>query len=283
LICIRCSGVHRSLGTHVSRVRSVDLDTWTEEQVDVVEQMGNEKFNDIYEAFAPRDQKPSLNSSIPELEAWIKMKYVETKWKRYVSPVELEPIREGHFTEELEKMYGKEREELERQRSESASFDEDIVIVEVSEKKEDDETKKKNEVELPNATATKKDEVKPEAPERKQEQTTEQGKEEKAVPEPEKEQEKANNNEEKPERKKKKKKKKKASSETEGKKGKKKKTRKDVETPRKKTGKRKSKGKKKPRSQDTSIDNLKLDVDKLDKYSSSEEEDEKRNAHYEKV
>ncbi len=34
-ICIRCSGVHRSLGTHISRVRSVELDRWDEAQVTV--------------------------------------------------------------------------------------------------------------------------------------------------------------------------------------------------------------------------------------------------------
>jgi len=34
-ICLRCSGIHRSLGTHISKVRSVKLDTWTEEQVAV--------------------------------------------------------------------------------------------------------------------------------------------------------------------------------------------------------------------------------------------------------
>jgi hypothetical protein len=34
-ICIRCSGIHRSMGTHISKVKSVDLDVWTPEQMTV--------------------------------------------------------------------------------------------------------------------------------------------------------------------------------------------------------------------------------------------------------
>lgn len=34
-LCIRCAGIHRNLGVHVSRVKSVNLDSWTAEQVAV--------------------------------------------------------------------------------------------------------------------------------------------------------------------------------------------------------------------------------------------------------
>ncbi|KAI8799626.1 hypothetical protein BJ742DRAFT_687018 [Cladochytrium replicatum] len=30
-LCQRCAGMHRQLGTHISRVKSITLDTWTEE------------------------------------------------------------------------------------------------------------------------------------------------------------------------------------------------------------------------------------------------------------
>uniref|UniRef100_A0A0D9ZYI9 Uncharacterized protein n=1 Tax=Oryza glumipatula TaxID=40148 RepID=A0A0D9ZYI9_9ORYZ len=33
LICIKCSGTHRSLGVHISKVISVNLDEWTDEEV----------------------------------------------------------------------------------------------------------------------------------------------------------------------------------------------------------------------------------------------------------
>ena len=34
-VCIRCSGIHRSLGVHISKVKSADLDTWTADQIQV--------------------------------------------------------------------------------------------------------------------------------------------------------------------------------------------------------------------------------------------------------
>ena len=34
-LCIRCSGIHRGMGTHISKVKSIDLDTWTPEQMQV--------------------------------------------------------------------------------------------------------------------------------------------------------------------------------------------------------------------------------------------------------
>jgi stromal membrane-associated protein len=33
--CIRCAGIHRNLGVHISKVKSVNLDQWTAEQIAV--------------------------------------------------------------------------------------------------------------------------------------------------------------------------------------------------------------------------------------------------------
>uniref|UniRef100_A0A7C9DIH3 Arf-GAP domain-containing protein n=1 Tax=Opuntia streptacantha TaxID=393608 RepID=A0A7C9DIH3_OPUST len=52
-ICMRCSGIHRGLGVHISQVRSITLDTWLPEQVAFMQSVGNAKANDFWEAELP--------------------------------------------------------------------------------------------------------------------------------------------------------------------------------------------------------------------------------------
>ena len=44
--CLECSGRHRGLGTHVSFVRSVKMDSWTKQQVDKMKHGGNQRCKD---------------------------------------------------------------------------------------------------------------------------------------------------------------------------------------------------------------------------------------------
>jgi hypothetical protein len=55
-MCIECSGVHRSLGSHVSKVRSVELDNWRESDIAVAAATGNAYINAIWEAIPPRPE-----------------------------------------------------------------------------------------------------------------------------------------------------------------------------------------------------------------------------------
>ncbi|KAM4538370.1 arf-GAP with GTPase, ANK repeat and PH domain-containing protein 1 isoform 2-T2 [Fundulus diaphanus] len=75
LICIECSGIHRNLGTHLSRVRSLDLDEWPLELIKVMSAIGNELANGVWEANAQGRLKPGPDASREERERWIRAKY----------------------------------------------------------------------------------------------------------------------------------------------------------------------------------------------------------------
>ncbi|KAL8608051.1 hypothetical protein ACOMHN_023867 [Nucella lapillus] len=75
VMCIECSGVHRNIGTHISRVRSLDLDDWPPEVTKVMTSIGNYLANSVWEANTKGRSKPTSSSNREEKEVWIKAKY----------------------------------------------------------------------------------------------------------------------------------------------------------------------------------------------------------------
>ncbi|XP_073433686.1 arf-GAP with GTPase, ANK repeat and PH domain-containing protein 1 isoform X4 [Dendrobates tinctorius] len=75
LMCIECSGIHRNLGTHLSRVRSLDLDDWPPELIKVMSAIGNELANSVWEGSSQGHVKPCSESPREEKERWIRAKY----------------------------------------------------------------------------------------------------------------------------------------------------------------------------------------------------------------
>uniref|UniRef100_A0A8C5PSG6 Arf-GAP with GTPase, ANK repeat and PH domain-containing protein 3 n=1 Tax=Leptobrachium leishanense TaxID=445787 RepID=A0A8C5PSG6_9ANUR len=75
LMCIECSGIHRNLGAHVSRVRSLDLDDWPVELTMVMMAIGNSLANVVWEHCTEGYTKPTPESSREEKELWIRAKY----------------------------------------------------------------------------------------------------------------------------------------------------------------------------------------------------------------
>lgn len=85
-ICIRCAGFHRNLGVHISKVKSVNLDSWTPEQIASMQVMGNNRARAVYEANLPQGfRRPQTDSA---LEAFIRAKYEQRKWiaKDWIPP-----------------------------------------------------------------------------------------------------------------------------------------------------------------------------------------------------
>ncbi|XP_077966925.1 arf-GAP with GTPase, ANK repeat and PH domain-containing protein 1-like isoform X1 [Styela clava] len=80
MMCIQCSGIHRNLGSHVSRVRSIELDDWPIECSAVMKQVGNRVCNSVYEANVGRFIKPTPHSTREEREVFIRDKYIHKKF-----------------------------------------------------------------------------------------------------------------------------------------------------------------------------------------------------------
>lgn len=67
-----------SSGVHISRVKSVNLDTWSPEQVVCLQQMGNSRARAVYEALLSDNfRRPQTDSG---LENFIRAKYEQKKY-----------------------------------------------------------------------------------------------------------------------------------------------------------------------------------------------------------
>ncbi|XP_069030901.1 stromal membrane-associated protein 1-like isoform X6 [Embiotoca jacksoni] len=77
-MCIRCAGIHRNLGVHISRVKSVNLDQWTSEQIQSMVDVGNGRARRLYEAHLPENFiRPQTDQAV---EVFIRDKYERKKY-----------------------------------------------------------------------------------------------------------------------------------------------------------------------------------------------------------
>uniref|UniRef100_A0A1A8U0Z2 ArfGAP with SH3 domain, ankyrin repeat and PH domain 2a n=2 Tax=Nothobranchius TaxID=28779 RepID=A0A1A8U0Z2_NOTFU len=83
LTCIECSGIHREMGVHVSRIKSLSLDSLGTSDLLLARNVGNSGFNEILEGnLLSPSQKPSQHSHMTERKDFILSKYQDVNFVR---------------------------------------------------------------------------------------------------------------------------------------------------------------------------------------------------------
>ncbi|KAM5471199.1 hypothetical protein MauCBS54593_003539 [Microsporum audouinii] len=88
VLCIECSGIHRSLGTHISKIRSLTLDihSFSNDIVEILLQVGNRVSNMVWEAQLAPGIKPGPNATREQRLKFITAKYSDRAYVRPLSP-----------------------------------------------------------------------------------------------------------------------------------------------------------------------------------------------------
>ncbi|XP_038859583.1 arf-GAP with SH3 domain, ANK repeat and PH domain-containing protein 1a isoform X4 [Salvelinus namaycush] len=81
LTCIECSGIHREMGVHISRIQSMELDKLGSSELLLAKNIGNSSFNGIMEGNIPcPSPKPTPSSDMTVRKEYINAKYVDHKF-----------------------------------------------------------------------------------------------------------------------------------------------------------------------------------------------------------
>ncbi|XP_061846141.1 arf-GAP with Rho-GAP domain, ANK repeat and PH domain-containing protein 1 isoform X2 [Colius striatus] len=85
VICKRCAGEHRGLGSGITKVRSLKMDgkVWTEELIQLFQQLGNAAANRFWAANVPPSEAIGPGSSSRDRRRFLLAKYRQGKYRRY--------------------------------------------------------------------------------------------------------------------------------------------------------------------------------------------------------
>ncbi|KAJ3150717.1 Arf-GAP with coiled-coil, ANK repeat and PH domain-containing protein 2 [Geranomyces michiganensis] len=110
VVCITCSGIHRGLGRHVSKVKSLSLDRWDPEGGEVLLLLGNRRVNEIFEGGLEVGEKPTPNDDRARKEKYCAAKYKSRSFLASATPssTSIPPLTKEHLPQLLKALaYGR--------------------------------------------------------------------------------------------------------------------------------------------------------------------------------
>ena len=90
-MCLECSGIHRAIGVHITKIKSITLDKWTRSEVDHMKKVGNRIHNARWEAFLDNGRGILPQSSMRERDVFIRAKYNGRKYFSDIPKDQLPP------------------------------------------------------------------------------------------------------------------------------------------------------------------------------------------------
>jgi len=138
-ICINCSGCHREIGVHTTKVRSVNLDVWPQEILDNFKLMNNKIANKYWAHKLKKFDYKSIQKDNNELIKFIRNKYENKKWidkKKKEDPMTL--IMKGKI-----KKFKKNFADSDEEESDESEEDEENIKKKKKKKKSEDNSEEK--------------------------------------------------------------------------------------------------------------------------------------------
>ena len=88
-VCIKCSGCHRELGAHISKIKSINLDTWPIDALENFKKINNEIAKKYWEY-----NLKNFNFEIIKNDRTKRMEFIKNKYeyKKWVNPNEIDPM-----------------------------------------------------------------------------------------------------------------------------------------------------------------------------------------------